>query len=230
MVESNDHSQSKLAVQAVTKFCLGALMVGVLLFLPAGTFEYWQGWLLVGILFIPMFIAGIIMLAKAPDLLASRLNAMEDDMQQKWVIALTGIVFFAVFVIAGLGVRFGWYALPAWVSIVAAVLFLVAYALFAEVLRENAFLSRTVKVQEGQTVVDTGLYGIVRHPMYTASLLLFLSMPLVLGSLFSFFIMLVYLPLIAVRIRNEEKLLESQLDGYLEYEQKVPWRLIPHLW
>ena len=195
----------KLFIQAITKFACGLLIVAILLFLPAGTFDFWQAWLLLGILFIPMFCAGIVMMVKNPDLLRKRLDAKEEQSEQKQVILLSGLMFIAAFVIAGLNRRFGWFILPSWVSIVAAVLFLVAYALYAEVLRENTYLSRTIEVQENQTVVDTGLYGIVRHPMYMTTLLLFLSMPLVLGSPFSFAIMLLYIPIIAKRIRMKKK-------------------------
>ena len=216
--------------QAMAKFLGGVLVVGLLLFLPAGTFAYWQGWLLMGILFIPMFIAGLFMLIKSPDLLRRRLDVREEQSEQKTVILLSGLMFLAVFVVAGLNVRFGWMVLPAWVSWAAAVLFLFAYALYAEVLRENVWLSRTVKVQENQKVIDTGLYGIVRHPMYMVTLFLFLSMPLVLGSPFSFVISLAYLPIIAGRIRNEEKVLESGLEGYREYKNRVRYKVIPFVW
>ena len=216
--------------RAMVKFLGGVLVVGLLLFLPAGTFAYWQGWLLMGILFIPMFIAGLFMLIKSPDLLRRRLDVKEEQSEQKTVILLSGLMFLAVFVVAGLNVRFGWMVLPAWVSWAAAGLFLFAYALYAEVLRENVWLSRTVKVQENQKVIDTGLYGIVRHPMYMVTLFLFLSMPLVLGSPFSFVISLAYLPIIAGRIRNEEVVLESGLEGYREYENRVRYKVIPFVW
>ncbi len=216
--------------QAMVKFLGGVLVVGLLVFLPAGTFAYWQGWLLMGILFIPMFVAGLFMLIKSPDLLRKRLDVREEQSEQKTVILLSGLMFLAVFVVAGLNVRFGWMVLPAWVSWAAAVLFLFAYALYAEVLRENVWLSRTVKVQENQKVIDTGLYGIVRHPMYMVTLFLFLSMPLVLGSPFSFVISLAYLPIIAGRIRNEEKVLESGLEGYREYKNRVRYKVIPFVW
>ena len=216
--------------QAMVKFLGGVLVVGLLLFLPAGTFAYWQGWLLMGILFIPMFIAGLFMLIKSPDLLRRRLDVREEQSEQKTVILLSGLMFLAVFVVAGLNVRFGWMVLPAWVSWAAAVLFLFAYALYAEVLRENVWLSRTVKVQENQKVIDTGLYGIVRHPMYMVTLFLFLFMPLVLGSPFSFVISLAYLPIIAGRDRNEEKVLESGLEGYREYKNRVRYKVIPFVW
>lgn len=220
----------KLFYQALIKFVLGILIVGILLFLPAGTFDYWQAWLLIAILFIPMFFAGIVMMLKSPELLQKRLNAKEKESDQKQVIALSGGMFLAAFIVAGLNIRFGWFILPAWISYVAASIFLFAYILYAEVLRENMYLSRTVEVQENQKVIDTGLYGIVRHPMYMATLFLFLSMPLVLGCFFSFLILLLYIPLIQKRIKNEEKVLEQGLQGYLEYEKKVKYKIIPYIW
>ena len=215
---------------ALVKFVVGFLSLGLLLFLPAGTLGWWQGWLLMGILFVPMFVAGLVMMAKAPDLLRKRLDVDEREDEQKSVIALSGLMFVAAFVVAGLGYRFGWPSFPTWASFAGAVAFLVAYVLYAEVLRENAYLSRTVKVQENQHVVDTGLYGVVRHPMYSTTLLLFLSMPVVLGSPFSFVIMLAYPLLIARRIRNEEEVLTEGLEGYPEYKERVRWRLVPHVW
>ena len=220
----------KLFSQAIIKFLGGLLIVGLLLFLPAGTFGWWQAWLLIGILFVPMFIAGLIMMKSSPDLLRKRLDVKEEENEQKTVIVLSGIMFLAAFIGAGLNYRFGWIVLPAWVSWVAAVLFLLAYALYAEVLRENVWLSRTVEVQENQKVVDTGLYGIVRHPMYMTTLLLFLSMPLVLGSVISFVIMLLYIPIIAKQIRNEEQVLEGGLEGYTEYKQRIRYKVIPFVW
>lgn len=220
----------KLFVQAIIKFVMGVLMVGVLLFFPAGTFDYWQAWLLMLILFVPMFFAGIVLMLKSPELLQKRLNANEKESEQKKVIALSGCMFLAAFAAAGLGIRFGWFMLPAWVSYAAAGIFLAAYILYAEVLRENIYLSRTVEIQENQKVIDTGLYGVVRHPMYMATLFLFLSMPLVLGSAFSFLILLLYIPIIRKRIQNEEKVLEQGLQGYLEYEKKVKYRMIPYIW
>lgn len=220
----------KLFVSAIAKFALGATLVGCLVFIPAGTLAWWRGWLLMSILFLPMFAAGLLMLAKAPELLRKRLNAREEEGEQRVVVALSGLMFVASFVVAGLGVRFGWPALPSWASLAGAVAFLTSYALYAEVLRENAYLSRTVEVQEDQVVVDTGLYGIVRHPMYSATLVLFLSMPIVLGSALSFIIMLAYLPIIVKRIRNEESVLAVGLLGYPEYMERVRWRLVPHLW
>lgn len=220
----------KLFAHAIIKYVIGALMVGVFLFLPAGTFGYWQAWLLAAILFIPMFFAGIVMMIKSPELLQKRLNANESEPEQKHIIVLSGIMFLAAFVVAGLNIRFGWFVLPAWISYLAAIIFLLAYVLYAEVLRENVYLSRTVEVQENQEVIDTGLYGIVRHPMYMVTLFLFLSMPLVLGSVLSFLILLLYIPIIRKRIMNEEKVLEQGLKGYLEYEKKVKYKMIPYIW
>ena len=218
---------AKLLTQAIGKFVGGLAVMGLLLFLPAGTLAWRQGWLLMGILFIPMFIAGLVMMKKSPELLRKRLNAKEDQQEQKRVIALSALMFAAAFILAGLNFRFGWIVLPMGVSYAAAVLFLIAYALYAEVLRENVWLSRTVEVQQDQRVIDTGLYGVVRHPMYMSTLLLFLMMPLVLGSLLSFFILLLYIPLIALRIRNEEQVLETGLAGYAEYKKRVRYKVIP---
>ncbi len=225
-----DAQPNSLFFQALTKFVFGLLLVGLLLFLPAGTFAYWQAWLFIGILFVPMFIAGIVLIVRQPELLRKRLDAKEQQQEQKWVVALSGLMFIAVFVVAGLSHRFGWYMLPDWAVFVATVVFLAAYALYAEVMRENAWLSRTIEVQHNQQVVSTGLYGIVRHPMYSATLLLFLSMPLVLASPWSFAIMLLYIPIIALRIRNEEQVLERELKGYTEYKQRVKYKLIPFIW
>ncbi|MBE6576388.1 MAG: isoprenylcysteine carboxylmethyltransferase family protein [Ruminococcaceae bacterium] len=221
---------AKLFVQAILKFLLGAVLVGLLIFLPAGTFAFWGGWLLMGILFIPMFGAGIVMMVKNPELLAKRLNAKEKLGKQQLVVKLSGLMFVAGFVLAGLNFRFGWYTLPRAVSLVAAVVFLLAYVLYAEVMRENTYLSRTVEVQEGQKVIDTGLYGIVRHPMYSTTLLLFLSIPLVLGSLYALPVFLAYPFIIAVRIKSEEAFLKNELPGYGEYMKKVKYRLIPFIW
>lgn len=221
---------TKLFVQAITKFLLGVLMVGLLIFLPAGTVFFFNGWLLMGILFVPMFVAGIVMMLKNPDLLKKRLEAKETQKDQSMVVKLSGLMFLAGFLVAGLGYRFGWYLLPKGVAIGASVAFLLAYVLYAEVLRENTFLSRTIEVQENQRVIDTGLYGIVRHPMYSATLLLFLSMPLVLGSVYAFLIFLVYPLIIARRIEGEEAFLERELAGYPEYKKKVKYRLIPFVW
>ena len=220
----------ELYFSAILKFTAGVFLLAVLLFLPAGTVHWFGGWLLMGILLVPMFFAGIVMMVKNPALLQSRLDAKEKQKEQSLVVKLSGLMFLAGFVVAGLGVRFGWYTLPAGVSIGAAVVFLLAYVLYAEVLRENTYLSRTIEVQEGQKVIDTGLYGIVRHPMYSATLLLFLAMPLVLGSVYAFLIFLAYPFIIAKRIRHEEAFLEKELDGYREYKQKVKYRLIPFIW
>ena len=221
---------SKLFFQAVLKFLIGLVIVAVMIFLPAWTLRYPQGWMLLGILFVPMFIAGLVMMKKNPELLRKRLNAKEEESEQKEVIALSGLMFLAAFISAGLSFRFNFLMLPFTVSIIAAVFFLLAYVLYAEVLRENTWLSRTIEVQEDQKVIDTGLYGIVRHPMYMATVLLFLAMPLVLGSVISFVIMLFYIPLIVKRIRNEEEVLKEGLPGYTEYMEKVRYRLIPFIW
>ena len=221
---------SELFVKALSRFAAGVAIVGLLLFVPAGTLCWWQGWLLMGILFVPMFAAGIVMMRKAPDLLRKRISGKEEESAQRAVVAFSALMFVAAFVVAGLGFRFGWLTLPSWASWAGAVAFLLAYALYAEVMRENAYLSRTIEVQDGQRVVDTGLYGVVRHPMYSATLLLFLSMPIVLGSPFSFAIMLVYRPIIVKRIRNEEEVLVDGLEGYAEYMARVRWRLVPNVW
>ena len=222
--------KKNLFLEAVLKFLLGVVLVGVLVFLPAGTLCFSAGWLLMSILFVPMFLAGLVMLAKDPNLLQSRLKAKETQREQDLVVKFSGLMFLAGFVVAGLDFRFGWLPIPGWVKWVAAALFLIAYLLYAEVLRENAFLSRTIEVQDNQTVVDTGLYGIVRHPMYRATLLLFLSMPLVLNSLLSFLCFLPYPFLIAKRLLNEETFLAKELPGYEAYMQKVKYRLIPGVW
>ena len=221
---------AKLFLSAILKFTAGVILVGALIFLPAGTLHYPQGWLLMGILFVPMFLAGLVMMAKNPNLLRSRLDAKEKEREQSLVVKLSGLMFLVGFILAGLSFRFGWLMLPKWVSIVGAALFLSSYALYAEVLRENTWLSRTIEVQEGQTVVSTGLYGIVRHPMYAVTLVLFLSMPLVLGSGLAFVVFLAYPAIIAKRIRNEEAVLARDLPGYTEYLKKVRWRLIPFVW
>lgn len=221
---------AKLFFQAIIKMLSGILLVGGLLFLSAGTFAFWQAWVLMAILFVPMFIAGLIMMFKSPELLRKRLNAKEEQNEQKIVILLSALMFIAAFVVAGLNFRFSWIVLPDWVTYVAAGIFLFSYVLFAEVLRENAYLSRTVEVQDDQKVIDTGLYGLVRHPMYMSTLFLFLSMPLVLGSIISFVIMLVYIPIIAMRVRNEEQVLEAGLKGYTDYKRKVRHKVIPFIW
>ena len=221
---------TNLLMQSLVKFFLGVILLGVLIFLPAWSFRYWQGWLLMGILFVPMFLAGLVMMAKNPELLRKRLNAKEQEAEQKTVVKLSGLLFAAAFVVAGLNWRFGWWVLPDWAVWVAVGLFLASYLLYAEVLRENTYLSRTIEVQENQKVIDTGLYGIVRHPMYMATTVLFLAMPLVLASPISFFIMLGYIPVIAKRIKNEEKVLEEGLDGYTDYKKKVKYRILPFIW
>ena len=221
---------AKLFIQALAKFSLGVVLIGLLIFVPAGTVFYSYGWLFMGILFVPMFLAGVVMMLKNPALLEKRLDAKEKQKDQSLVVKLSGLMFLCGFIFAGLGVRFEWYMLPPEVVMVFAVLFLVAYVLYAEVLRENTYLSRTIEVQENQKVIDTGLYGIVRHPMYSATLILFLSMPLVLGSVYSFVIFLAYPFVIAKRIKGEEEFLEKELPGYREYKQKVKYRLIPFIW
>ena len=220
----------KLFVEAIAKFSLGVLLLGLLIFLPAGTLEYVNGWIFMGVLFIPMFIAGIIMMLKNPKLLAERLNVKEKEKEQSLVIKLSGLMFIVVFVVAGLDYRYKWFVIDEWISYLAVGLFILSYILYAEVLRENTYLSRTIKVTDEQKVVDTGLYGIVRHPMYTATIILFLSMPLILGSLIAFFIMLVYPVIIGFRAINEEKFLIKELPGYALYMKKVKYRLIPFIW
>lgn len=219
-----------LFLQAIAKFLLGVVMVGVLIFLPAGTVCYPNGWLLMGILFVPMFLGGLVILFRNPELLQKRLHAKEAQREQQLVVKLSGLMFLAGFILAGLGFRFHWYMLPKGAVIAGVIVFLAAYLLYAEVLRENTYLSRTIEVQENQTVIDTGLYGIVRHPMYAATILLFLSMPIVLGSVYAFLVFLAYPLIIAKRIRHEEQLLEQELTGYAAYQQKVKYRLIPFLW
>jgi protein-S-isoprenylcysteine O-methyltransferase Ste14 len=219
-----------LLTQVLAKFFLGVIVMGILLFLPAGSFRYWQGWLLMGILFVPMFAAGLVMMGKNPELLRKRLNAKEKEAEQRTVVKLSGLLFLIAFVVAGLNWRFGWWILPNWAVWAAAGLFLGAYLLYAEVLRENTYLSRTIEVQENQKVIDTGIYGIVRHPMYMATTILFLAMPLVLASPISFIVMSGYIPVIAKRIKNEEKVLEEGLDGYAEYKEKVKYRILPLIW
>ena len=220
----------KLFFQALSKFLIGLIIICILLFIPAGTINYPNGWLFIALLFIPMLFAGIIMIFKSPDLLRRRLNAKEEEKEQKTVILLSGIIFLVAFILAGLNFRYGWFKLPTVLIIISSVIFLIAYIMYAEVLRENEYLSRTVEVSENQKVVDSGLYGIVRHPMYTSTIFLFLSMPLVLDSIFSFIVMLVYPIIIIFRIRNEEKVLENELAGYEEYKEKVKYKLIPFLW
>ena len=220
----------KLRLEALLKFICGLVLVGLLLFLPAGTLRYPNGWLFAGLLFVPMLMAGLVMLAKSPDFLKKRLDAKEKQSAQKGVLALSGLMFIGGFVVAGLDFRFGWSAMPRWVVIAASVLFLLAYLLYAEVMRENAYLSRTVKVEEGRTVVDTGLYGLVRHPMYGATILLFLMIPLILGSWYACIAFACYPVIIVIRLKAEEALLIRELPGYTAYKQKVKYRLIPFIW
>ncbi len=220
----------RLFLQAIIRFLAGVVLVGLLIFLSAGTFSYVNGWLFVGVLFVPIFFAGLVMMFKNPELLKKRLNAKEEQKEQDRVVKLSGCMFFAGFIVAGLGIRFNWYTLPKSVVISAVMVFLIAYILYVEVLKENPYLSRTIEVQENQKLVDTGLYSIVRHPMYSVTVLLFLSMPLVLGSIYSFLIFLIYPFIIAQRIKGEEAFLEKELDGYLEYKKKVKYRLIPFIW
>ena len=221
---------TNLFIQAITKFIFGFLLIGSLIFFPAGTLSYFNGWLFMGILFIPMFFAGVVLMIKNPYLLKKRLNAKEKLNEQGFVIKLSALMFTTGFVVAGLGYRLHWFMLPISVSLIGSFVFLIAYVLYAEVLRENTYLSRTIEVQENQTVIDTGLYGIVRHPMYSVTLLLFLSVPFVLGSVYTFIIFLVYPFIIVKRIKGEEKFLEKELRGYKEYKQKVKFRLIPFIW
>ena len=220
----------ELFFQAIMKFFLGLIIVGLLLFVPAGTLNYWNGWLFIGLLFIPMFIAGIVLMIKNPELLRKRLNAKEKESEQKWVILFSGSMFIAGFIVAGLNYRYKWIEIPNAVTIISSILFVIAYILYAEVLRENTYLSRTIEVQENQKVIDTGLYGIVRHPMYAVTILLFLTIPLILGSIISFIIFLIYPIIIAKRIKNEEIVLERDLKGYKEYKNKVKYKIIPLIW
>lgn len=221
---------AKLFTQAITKFILGVIIVGVIIFLPAGTIEYRNGWLFMGLLFIPMFIAGLILMVKNPELLKKRLNAKETEAEQKHVVALSALMFIAGFIVAGLNYRFGWIQIPNAVVIASAIIFTIAYILYAEVLRENTYLSRTIEVQENQKIIDKGMYGIVRHPMYAVTIALFLTIPLILGSLISFAIFLIYPIIIAKRIKNEEKVLAKDLEGYTKYQNKVKYKLIPFIW
>ena len=220
----------ELFLEAIAKFTCGLLLVGLLIFLPACTLAYSYDWLLIGLHFGPMLVAGFVMLAKSPDFLKKRLDTKEKQATQKGVLAYAGLMFLAGFVVAGLDFRFGWSKMSQWVTIAASVLFLLSYALYAEVMRENAYLSRTIKVEEGQTVVDTGLYGIVRHPMYAVTILLFMVMPLVLGSWYALIPFAFYPVIIIVRMKDEEDLLTRELPGYVEYKQKVKYRIIPFVW
>ena len=223
-------SKKKLLISALTKFLAGLVLMGLILFLPAGTFDYFNGWLFLGLLFVPMVLLGVVLFIKAPALLEKRLQSKEKENTQKGVVAASALMFLGSFVLAGLDFRFGWTNVPMWLVIVAAVIMLASYGMYAEVMRENAYLSRTVEVQENQKVIDTGLYGVIRHPMYTATIFLFLSIPLVLGSWISFVIMLLYPVAIVARIGNEEKVLEEGLEGYKEYKEKVKYRLVPFIW
>ena len=220
----------KLFLSAIIKFLLGFIIVGLLIFIPAGTINYFNGLLFMGLLFIPMFIVGLIMFFKSPELLKSRLNAKEKESEQKEVLTFSAFMFISGFVIAGLNYRYNWIVLPNIVVVIASVMFIISYIMYAEVLRENAFLLRTIEVKENQVLVDTGLYGVVRHPMYAITIILFLMIPLILGSVISFIIFLIYPFIIVKRIRNEEKVLEKDLKGYKEYEKKVKYRLIPFIW
>ncbi|WP_074836048.1 methyltransferase family protein [Ruminococcus albus] len=220
----------KLMISAVTKFLIGLVILGLLIFLPAGTMAFAQGWIFMAVLFVPMFIIGVVLALKSPELLRKRLNSKEQETTQKGVVISSMLMFLGGFITAGLSFRFGWLRLPMWVSITAAVIFLIGYAMYAEVLRENEYLSRTVEVQEEQKVIDTGLYGVIRHPMYTATILMFCSAPLVLGSVISFVIFLAYPIIIVTRIGNEEKVLEQGLKGYTDYKKKVRYRLLPFVW
>ncbi|MBR5598292.1 MAG: isoprenylcysteine carboxylmethyltransferase family protein [Lachnospiraceae bacterium] len=225
-----ENKKDKLFLEAIIKFSLGVIIVGLLIFIPAGSILYVQGWIFMGILFIPMFIAGLFMIVKNPELLKSRLDAKENEKDQSLVVKLSGLMFLIGFIVSGLNFRFQWYILPFKASIIAAIIFLLSYLLYAEVLRENTYLSRTIKVQKNQIVIDTGLYGIVRHPMYSVTVLLFLSMPIVLGSFYSFIIFLSYPFIIVKRIKGEEELLKRELQGYESYMKKVKYRLIPMIW
>ena len=220
----------KLFLNAITKYFFGIILVGILLFVPAGSFNYCNAWLFMGLLFIPMFIAGIILMIKNPMLLKSRLDVKEKEMEQKQVILFSGLMFLAGFIIAGLNYRFSWITIPNVIVIISSILFIISYILYAEVLRENAYLSRTIKVQKNQKIVDTGFYGIVRHPMYSITLILFLTIPLILGSIISFVIFLIYPFIISKRIKNEEIVLERDLKGYIKYKEKVKYKLIPFIW
>ncbi|MBQ7049287.1 MAG: isoprenylcysteine carboxylmethyltransferase family protein [Firmicutes bacterium] len=220
----------KLLLSALEKYVMGLLFMAVLVFWPAGSLRFWNGWLMIGLLFIPMLILGIVLFIKAPELLKKRLNAKEKSADQQGVVAVSGLMFLVGFIVAGLDHRLSWSTMPDWVVIAASAVFLISYALYAEVMRENAYLSRTIEVQEGQRVIDTGLYGVVRHPMYAVTLWLFLAIPLILGSWYALILFVVYPAVIAVRIRGEEKLLEEELSGYKEYRKKVKYRMIPFIW
>ena len=220
----------KLFYEAISKFLLGFILVCLLLFIPAGTLDYWNGWLFIALLFIPMFIAGIILMIKNPELLKMRLNAKEKEVKQKQVVIFSGLMFILGFITAGLNYRFDWVKPPNIVVIISSIIFVFSYIIYAEVLRENSYLSRTIEVNKGQTLVDTGLYRVVRHPMYASTILLFLTIPLILGSIISFIIFLIYPVIIAKRIKNEEMVLERDLKGYTDYKKKVKYRIIPFIW
>ena len=220
----------KLLFQAIMKFLLGLIIVSSILFIPAGSINYWNAWLFIGVLFIPMFIIGIVLMIKDPELLRKRLNAKENENEQKKVVLLSSIMFLSSFIIAGLNYRFNWVEMPKIVVIISSIVFAIAYILYGEVLRENTYLSRTIEVQDNQEIIQTGLYGIVRHPMYSVTIVLFLTMPLILGSIYSFLIILIYPILITKRIKNEEKILEKELKGYDEYKKKVKYKIIPFIW
>ena len=221
---------NELIIQAFKKFIIGLIIVAALIFAPAGTLNYPNGWLFMALLFFPMFVVGIILMIKSPDLLERRLNGKEDESEQKAVVLISGVMFLSAFILAGLNYRFNWNRLPESIVILSSIIFLIAYALYGEVLRENRYLARTVKVESSQKVIDTGLYGIVRHPMYTATIFLFLTIPLILGSVYSFIIFLIYPVLISFRIKNEEMVLEKELEGYVEYKRKVKYRVLPYVW
>ena len=220
----------KLLISALLKYIMGLLLVMALLFIPAGSFSFINAWLFIGLLFIPMLILGIILFLKSPDLLKKRLNAKEKENTQKGVVAISGLLFFVGFIVAAFDYRFKWSNVPLWATVLASLILLVSYVLYAEVMRENVYLSRTVEVQENQTVIDSGLYGIVRHPMYAVTIWLFLSIPIILGSLWSFVCFLPYIIVVVIRIKDEEKILEKELNGYIEYKQKVKYKLIPLVW
>ena len=221
---------AKLVIEALVKFLAGVVLVAAMLFVPAGSLHFWQGWLLMAVLFVPIFVVGVVMILCDRELLRKRLNAKERDSKQNVVVKISGLLFIASFILAAFNWRYGWMILPDWVVWLAALVFVLCYLLYAEVLRENAYLSRTIEVVEGQRVIDTGLYSIVRHPMYTATTLLFLAMPLVLASPISLLVMLLYVPLIIIRIKREEALLERELEGYSDYMRRVKYRLLPYIY
>lgn len=222
--------RTELAIRGVIRFIAGIVIVAAMLFWPAGSWGYWNAWLLMGVLFTPILVLGTVMLIHSPALLRKRLEGKEKEREQRWVVALSGVMFVASFVVAGYNFRFTWTTLPEWITWIGVAIFLLSYVLYAEVMRENTYLSRTIEIQQGQQVIDTGLYGIVRHPMYLATILMFLSMPLILGSIISFVIMLVYIPIIAIRIKNEEQVLEKGLRGYTQYKLRVKYKIIPFVW